>query len=178
MLDKKSKGMTIIELLIVMALIGIILAITVPSFSTTIERNKLKNAAESLKSDLQAARIQAVKRSNDVIFTRNLGDDGAWCYGFNDEAAVCDCTQTDPSQANYCDLKIVQGLGYPNTNMDSSSGNSTFRFRRGTVNSGYTCFSSTNYLIKVVTNNSGKVEICSDTTAPFPGYETCVSNCP
>lgn len=182
MLDEKSKGMTIIELLIVIALIAIILAITVPSFTKIIERNKLKTAAESLKADLQAARTQAIKRSSDVIFTRKLGNDGAWCYGFNDDTTACDCSQTDPSQANYCDLKIVQGTDYPDTNMASFGptppGSSTFSFRRGTVNSGYTCFSSTNYLIKIVTNNGGKVEICSDTTTPFPGYESCTSNCP
>jgi len=178
MAGKGQQGVTLFELLIVIALIAIILAFSVPSFSKIIERNRLKSAAESLKSDLQLARLASVKASDQVILTKTTGNNGAWCYGFNTGTTACDCTQTDTTQANYCSISIVSGTNFPNTNLDSSSANTTFNFRRGTANSSNACFSTTNYTVKVFNNNAGRVEICSDTTAPVGGYEVCATNCP
>lgn len=178
MAGKSQQGVTLFELLIVIALIAIILAFSVPSFSKIIERNRLKSAAESLKSDLQLARLAAVKASDQVILTKTTGNNGSWCYGFNSGTVACDCAETDVTQADYCGIAIVSGANFANTNMFSSSADTTFNFRRGTANSSNACFSTTNYKLKVFNNNAGRVEICSDTTAAVGGYEACDTNCP
>lgn len=174
---KQNRGMTIIELMLVIGIFSILSAITLPSFSQFIERNRLKAVAESVKSDLQFARAQAITESSNVTFNRKPGDDTSWCYGFNSEATACDCAQTDVTQADYCDLNRVTGSHFKQTSIVSPLDNTTFDFRRGTANAGNVCLATDNYKVKVKVSNLGRVSICSDTTAPMSGYDACATNC-
>lgn len=170
------KGFTLIELLLVLALIAIVVTLAVPSFSKLIERNELRQSAEAVKADLQLARRQAIKQSQNVTFDTNTGNDGNWCYGF--DTTTCDCTQVDPAQADFCSMKRVSGLSFASTNMDSAGLNPTFDFRRGTAIASNVCLSTNNYKLKILNNAAGRVLICSDTSAPLGGYESCNTNCP
>jgi type IV fimbrial biogenesis protein FimT len=48
---KKNQGITLIEVLVVIAILGILASIAVPSYQDMIERNRLKQAVESLADD-------------------------------------------------------------------------------------------------------------------------------
>ncbi len=50
----KSKGFTLIELMITIAVLAILAAIALPSFQGTLERRQLVGAAENLYADLQS----------------------------------------------------------------------------------------------------------------------------
>ncbi|HIF55482.1 MAG TPA: prepilin-type N-terminal cleavage/methylation domain-containing protein, partial [Methylococcaceae bacterium] len=50
--NKQFSGFSLTELLVVIALIGIIASIAIPSFQGMIEKNRLKAAIESLAADL------------------------------------------------------------------------------------------------------------------------------
>ena len=181
MINKKQVGgFTLIELMLAVAIAGVLASMAVPSFSKMIERNRLKEAAESLKSDMQMERTEAIKLSEDIIVSRNTGNDGAWCYGYNvDTGTDCDCSQTTTTAADYCDLKVVSGSNFAHTNLLSASAKTTFRFRRGNANTGNTCFGTTHYKLKVKSSLSGRVTICthSDSYA-VPGVEACgADNC-
>lgn len=173
---KNNLGLTLIELLIGIAILGIVSSLAAPPFQKMIERNRLKQAAESLLSEMQLARMQAIKRSQNIIVNRGTGNNGAWCFGFNNTA--CDCTVTDTTAANYCALKRITGAGFPTTDLVSQSGDTTFNFRRGIATVSNVCLATDNYKIKLLVNAVGKVEICRDTTADFiAGYENCTINC-
>ena len=175
---QNDSGFTLVELMIVIAIAGILVVIAAPSYRDMLERNRIKQVAEALKSDLQFARTQAIKLSDDITVDKDTGTDGDWCYGFDTSDIDCDCEETDPGDSEYCSLKRITGTSFGLTDLSSTSGDTTFSFRRGTANSGNTCFSTTNYILKVIVNNVGKVEICSDTTASMVGYESCATNCP
>lgn len=168
----KNTGFTLLEVMIVVAIIGILAAIAVPSFQDMIERNRLKQVAEALKSDLQFARTEAIKRSMDIVVSRTTGNAGAWCYGLALNKASCDCTETDTADADYCDIKNVSGTNFSFTNMDSASGNSTFGFRRGTIGANGVTFSTANYRARVIFSNVGRVKICT------PAGSTGISDYP
>lgn len=89
---KQSLGFTLTEFMITIAIVGILASLAVPSFQRMIERNKLKKAAESLKSDLMFARTEAIKLSQDIIVNRVTGNNGAWFYGLN--TSLCDASQS------------------------------------------------------------------------------------
>ena len=55
-----NRGVTFVELLIVLAIIGIIVAITLPSFSSIKENQVLNNAVENVISTLNKARAQTL----------------------------------------------------------------------------------------------------------------------
>jgi len=62
----KKSGFSIIELLVVVAVIAVISAVTVPSIISWRNGAKFRGAVNNLKGDLQMAKIKAVK-ANDVV---------------------------------------------------------------------------------------------------------------
>ncbi|MGX9728501.1 MAG: GspH/FimT family pseudopilin [Candidatus Electronema sp. VV] len=83
---KDEAGFSFAELMVVIALIGILSAIALPSLLGGLPEKKQKNAAIALYSDLQRARLTAVKenRSQSVQFST---DDGGYYYFETDGAA-------------------------------------------------------------------------------------------
>ena len=62
--SKKTKGVTLIELLVVLAMIGII---SISVISMRYPRNRVELAALNISTQLQAARIKAIKRNHNYL---------------------------------------------------------------------------------------------------------------
>lgn len=169
---QKNAGYTLLEIMIVVAIVGILAAVAVPSYQDIIERNRLKQVVEGLKSDMQFARTEAIKQSIDIIVSRTTGNAGAWCYGLSATTTSCDCKQTTVATTDDCEIKSISGAAYSTVNMDSGSGNSTFGFRRGTIGANGVTFSTANYKARVTFSDVGRVKICT------PSGSTGISNYP
>lgn len=59
---KKENGFTLIELMIVLALVGFLAAIAVPNFRSTIQTNRVTTQANALIAAFNLARSEAIKR--------------------------------------------------------------------------------------------------------------------
>lgn len=68
MRTRTDSGFTIIELMIVLAIVAILAMLAVPSMKTWIANSKVRTVAESLQNDLRAAQAEAIKRSRQVMF--------------------------------------------------------------------------------------------------------------
>lgn len=184
-MDKKQfSGFTLTELLVAVAIVGIIASIAVPSFARMIERNKLKEAAESLKADLMWLRTETIKRSCYYDADADGDDDGglridfdttsAWSYTIYAVEGQCGC----PSGAGDCIEKVVNSTQFSGVSMSSafSTGKTTrFDFRRGSgLVAGNAQLDSTNYHVKVVVAPVGRVRICNISgLAGLGGYAEC-----
>lgn len=73
-----QKGMTLIEILVVIAIVAILAAIATPAFNELIASQRIRSAASELYSSLILARSEAIKRNNTVNLTPinpdNFGD--------------------------------------------------------------------------------------------------------
>lgn len=156
---KAQKGFSLIELLVTIAIIAIIAAIAVPSYQDTIERNRLKETLQLVKSDIQLARGEAIKRSESVTFSTTSGAAGAWCLGSIASTASCDCSVTVSSAAGYCDVKRISGAEYDKTSITTSA-NFTFEPRRGTTTSTQLTVTTDNHSAQLDINAAGRVLVC------------------
>jgi type IV fimbrial biogenesis protein FimT len=66
MRSKSVSGFTLIEVMIVIAIMGILAAIAAPNFRNYMTQSRLKGAARQVMSDLMLARMQAVTKNNEV----------------------------------------------------------------------------------------------------------------
>lgn len=68
---KKNSGFTLTELMIVVAIVGILIGVTVPRMISWRDEQQLNVAARQVHAALQRLRMQAIKDNNFVWFTFN-----------------------------------------------------------------------------------------------------------
>ncbi len=92
---KKKVGFTLIEMLLVMALMGIILALTTPIYSLFQTKNDLDLATESIKTALYRAQT----------LSRNMTGDGTWgVYIQNEDIILFKGTSYSLSDPNFDEI--------------------------------------------------------------------------
>jgi len=68
----RSRGFTLVEVLVVVTISAILIAAAVPSFQWMMARNRVSDATNLLLSNIEFARLEAVRRGNTVSICRTL----------------------------------------------------------------------------------------------------------
>ena len=77
----RSKGFTIVELGVVLAIVGLLAAMALPNLRDFVARMRIKTAAGDLHMALLYARNEAIKRNSDVTLNP-LGGGTDWAVGW------------------------------------------------------------------------------------------------
>lgn len=99
----KQKGFTLVEVITVVAIIGILSAIAVPNFLSWLPNMRLKAAARDLYSNMQKIRMVAIKtnQSQAIVF------DTA-----NNKYIICSSPGVDGKWSELADNSIVQSYDF------------------------------------------------------------------
>lgn len=128
------RGFTLIEVLVVIAILGVLTALAGPSFTPTIERWRVRQAAESLSSTIYYARSEAIKRGGRVVIQK-LPDNTNGCTTADDKTDwdcgwfVCD----DINDNGTCDTteSILQRYDTPtNVQVTRTGGAASIKLNR------------------------------------------------
>ena len=77
---RRSSGFSLVELMITIAVLAVIIAISAPSFTGVFNGNRLTSQANELVASLQMARSEALRRNATVVVCRS-DDGGNSCAG-------------------------------------------------------------------------------------------------
>lgn len=80
------KGFTLLELLIVISIVGILASVAVPSFKSSLTKNKRSAESENIIRDINIARSEAIKRGQRVVLctgdTSGCNNSTNWTNGW------------------------------------------------------------------------------------------------
>lgn len=160
------RGVTLLELLIVLGLLVVLLVIGVPSFSSARQEHQLLAAAYTLRGDIQRARVEASHRPLASIAIHFFADDAdGWCYRLSDRPdSQC------RSCGDLCDLggdgqrRGADGNAFPGVTLVEIAylgGEMGVGSRHGTLSPGHILLRSGSQQLKVITSGLGRVRFCS-----------------
>jgi type IV fimbrial biogenesis protein FimT len=135
----KHSGFTLIELMITLAIVGILLTVGVPSLKTFMQGNQLIAASNELLSALHVARSEAIKLNSRVSICEssdgtNCSNTGSWRNGWivfvdsdgqlDNNGQPCEGTGQD------CLLRIHDAINDPSLSISAvdSNGNAVSSF--------------------------------------------------
>lgn len=169
---RNGEGFTLLELLITITIVGILVALAVPSFKDTFERRRVKTVAETVASDLRLARSEAIVRGPTDSLTVEFTISGSvWSYEITDSAGA---TVVSRSSADF--YQGLVGLTVSNSDFGDADTDSNRDFSldalrglsadgNGTV---VVASSSSSYSITIRRNLLGKVDMCSSSFGEYP----------
>ena len=103
-----GRGFSLIELIVVLAVLAILLAAGASNFSVWMTNSRIRTTAESIQNGLQMARAEAVRRNTPIRFqfVDNLTNAcvlsvtaSNWIISFDDPAGDCDAAPLDEAFA-------------------------------------------------------------------------------
>lgn len=175
--------MTLMELMIALAILGIVISVSVPNFSSFRETQRLIGAAEQVYGHLQQARTESIARNVPVFVNFSVDGSTDWVYGMSSVNSLCDLTQTTPTGADACVTIVDDGDGvvtsadfvlmrydsgaFPGVQMNRSnftSGNTQIEFEpvRGMASAGQIDLATASGdQLRIRVSRLGRVTLCS-----------------
>lgn len=86
----RQRGLSLVELMVTIAVLGILASVALPAYNNLIERTRIRAATEAVTDLLQFSRLESIKQNRDFQI---VGTNGAnWCMAItNLGAAACTC---------------------------------------------------------------------------------------
>lgn len=170
----RRRGFTLVELMVVVAIVAVLAAVGVPSFRDMLLNQRLASAARGFNSALNFARMEAIQRAQSVEVAALAGS--GWSDGWVVRTVADDSPQTlrrfdrlpqGVSVDTTLGKGFAQGLRY-----DSNG------FSRQTVKSGFgagclTLKADTGRRTSIVVSASGRAKVCNPDVSGDCGSGVC-----
>ena len=125
-----KRGFTLVELLLVIALIGVVLVLAVPSTRDVLSGNKLKKASRQLIGLERKLRVEAVRDQVDYILCLDLPDAAYWIITSDMTPEKQDEIKNNPKHLP-ADVVIVDIVD--ENNKKKSSGEARINFSKNNI---------------------------------------------
>ncbi|MDC8832736.1 GspH/FimT family pseudopilin [Alteromonas gilva] len=172
---KLQQGVSLIEVLIVVAIIGVVLTLTAPAVTSLQQRLTVKGAVENIYFLLQLGKSNAIRQSNTITVDTHA-DTSGWCMGITDNPN-CDC-----ATVNSCTVdgreQVVSSADFSQVMMQNitfdANGQAQFDGIRGMPPLGAAQLevSDNTNTVRLSITPTGRVDICN-VAGDIGGYDAC-----
>ncbi|MDN3920559.1 pilus assembly FimT family protein [Roseateles violae] len=93
---RRGSGVTFVEVLMVLVILGILLAVAAPSLADMLNRRRVQAIAEQISTDLAFARAETALRPLNAVrlIFRNGSDQSCYTVSYFDTSPRCNCLNT------------------------------------------------------------------------------------
>ncbi|WP_334166128.1 prepilin-type N-terminal cleavage/methylation domain-containing protein, partial [Tepidimonas sp.] len=174
-------GLTLVEFLVVLAIVSILAAIATPSFLRQIERSRLESAAEAMYQVFRQARVANVRHSRDVYVLVDTGTN--WKVWVSPESTCANRVPTEPCLLE--NIKLTSD-DHANLSLSVSPGSLqtvTVDYRTGryvdnanptnTLPLTFTLTSASGSQLTVQAMPSGQIRLCDPGAGTTTRYPSC-----
>jgi type IV fimbrial biogenesis protein FimT len=176
---RHHRGLSLIELCVVLALTALVMGLAVPGFTGLFERQRLRSSAALLAAELHWVRNEAQARSTALRLSLYSGASGSCTLVHTGNRSDCRCSPDTPSHPATCDAPAtaLQSRLWPSAEritVEANVSSMLFDPVQGTTTpSGSLRVSdSQGKTITHVVNVMGRVRSCSP-GAEVPGLKAC-----
>ena len=156
--QRNSRGFTLVEVLVSLAVLGILLAAGVPAMTGMSEQNRMKDLIFKLSDDMQTARSQAITSNVNRILAVTSG--ATWSYS----CATC-APAVAASSADYSGITLTA----TNAPLTFSTTGNAAGATAGTAS--IFTLQSSSWTVTATVTPIGKVHVCANATGL--GYPAC-----
>jgi type IV fimbrial biogenesis protein FimT len=184
---QRRNGMTMIELLVVVGILGVLAALAAPSLNQYIMAKRVEGVATELISDLRLARTDAIQQNMPQIFQFNSSTTMSCYTVYTHETATgdCDCAggvgsacSGDPGTTPPLELKTVtlptaNGIKVtPSaTSVRYSAATQMLTDSSFTIDVEPTTTNGAGGALRIILNITGRPQLCA--VSGHPGYQRC-----
>ena len=181
---KFNPGFTLLELVIVMAIVAIGVALAVPTYQNVTQRRQTTAQAEELAAFLAFTQSEAIKKNTPISVELKYTSANNWCIGAAETLTGCDCKGLGTACTIEGVFRTMSSATQEKSSMLSpGSDDVVFAFDpvRGTmididlIPHAFTLQSdNAKYELRVDVAPTGRIKICnSDSNKTVPGFKPC-----
>lgn len=184
-------GITLVEVMVTLGVLGILLSLVAPSFADLLNRRRVQMVAAELSTDLAYARSEVALRpeARVTVYFKQVGNMSCYTMAYQGGAGYCDCSNgpgTACAGSQIPEIKTTQvtgtaGVAFASSGRPSAALNQTtadrVTFLWPQLTASPDDFSVTvtgvrGSSLRVRFNGMGRVETCAP-DGNFSGYKTC-----
>jgi type IV fimbrial biogenesis protein FimT len=173
---RRQGGVTLVESMLAVAIMGLAVSATVPSFVTATEKRRLEGEAAQLRTDIHLARSESVRANQTLRLTVSSGSSGS-CYVIHTgSASACPCL-TDAPPVCTKGAQALRSVRLPANSpirLSSNVASMVFDPQHGTTSPTGTMrlTSPQGRELRLVVNIMGRVRTCAASPG-LQGYPLC-----